>query len=136
MSFSFFFFGERREERGGGGLPDVEESRTAESVVTPLVGAVNESTDQTGDDDKDRHEQGRHDVREGQAGAEENLQDQQREGDEPLDVPHVLPKKKEIRPKGGCVEKKRIRTQIWRVAPSARNSAEMGVAPRSEAMEK
>jgi len=71
------------------GVPDVEERDAAESIETPLVGAVDKGTNETTDDNEHRHEEGGHDVREGQTGGEENRQEQDWEGDEPLDVPHI-----------------------------------------------
>lgn len=51
---------------------------------------MDEGTDQAGDDNNDSHEERGHDVGERETGGEENRQKQKREGDEPLDVPHIL----------------------------------------------
>ena len=71
-------------------VPDVEQRSHAEDVVTPLVGAVDEGTNQASDDNDRRHENGGDDVGEREAGSEEHREDEEREGDEPLDVPHIL----------------------------------------------
>lgn len=73
-------------------IPNVEESRNTEDVVTPLVVAVHEGADETSNDHDDGHEQCGHNVGERKAGSEQKLKEQQREGDEPLDVPHILSK--------------------------------------------
>ena len=76
-----------REEGDG---PHGEEICTTEDIVAPLVGAVDEGTDETTDDEGNTHEQGGHDVGEREAGGEEDGQEEEREGDEPLDVPDIL----------------------------------------------
>lgn len=78
------------EGKAGVDVPDVEESAAAKDVVTPLVGAVDESTDKTANDQGDAHEEGGHDVGEREAGGEENRQEEEGESNEPLDVPHIL----------------------------------------------
>ena len=70
-------------------VPDVEQRSHAEDVVTPLVVAVNQGTDKTSDNHNDGHEQRGHDVGERKASSEQELKEQQREGDKPLDVPHI-----------------------------------------------
>ena len=114
-------------------IPDVEQGCDTEGEVTPLVGAVDESTNKARDDDDLSHKESGRDVGQGQTGGEEDREGDQREADEPLDVPHVL--QITIRHIDTKVSTHGL-TQIWRLAPSARNSAEMGVEPRSEAMEK
>lgn len=71
-------------------LPDVEEGGNTEDVVAPLVVAVDEGADETHDDKDDAHEERRHDVGERQTGGQQQLKEQQRERDEPLDVADVL----------------------------------------------
>lgn len=69
--------------------PDVEHSNEAEGIETPLVGAADQSTNETADDSGDGHEESGHDIGEREAGGEENLKEEEREGDEPLDVAHI-----------------------------------------------
>ncbi len=52
-------------------VPNVEQSYKAKDVVAPLVRARNEGSDQTGDNEHDRHEQRREDVRERQSDGKE-----------------------------------------------------------------
>ena len=73
-----------------GSSPDVEQRGAAEGVETPLVGAVHEGTDEPTDDHEGTHEERGHDVREREAGGKEHREEEQREADEPLDVPDVL----------------------------------------------
>lgn len=73
-----------------GDVPEVDERYYAEGVVAPLVGAVDERTDQAGDDNDDRQEEGRHDVRQRQACGDEQTKEDGGEVDEPLDVPNIL----------------------------------------------
>ena len=69
--------------------PDVDESGASESKVTPLVRADDETSDETSDDhDKVKEDQG-DDVREGQSGGEDQLEQEAGGGDDPVDVPHV-----------------------------------------------
>jgi len=69
--------------------PDVDESGASESKVTPLVRADDETSDETSDDhDKVKEDQG-DDVREGQSGGEDQLEQEARGGNDPVDVPHV-----------------------------------------------
>ncbi len=71
-------------------IPDVEQRDAAESVVTPFVGGRYESSDQSHRNHDDAHEERGEDVGERKAGGEKELQQQQREADEPLDVMHEL----------------------------------------------
>ena len=81
----------RKMERvDGAHSPDVEEGDGAEDVVAPLVVAVDESTDETSHDHDDGHEEGGHDIGERKTSGEQQLKEEEREGDEPLDVPHIL----------------------------------------------
>ena len=73
-----------------GDIPDVEEREAAEDVEAPLVGTVDEGTDQATDDHEGTHEERGHDIGERETGGEENREEEEREGDEPLDVPHIL----------------------------------------------
>ena len=70
--------------------PEPEKSGAAEGVVTPLVGAVDERADKAGDNDDDRQEEGRHDVRKRQASGDQQTEEDGGEVDEPLDVPNIL----------------------------------------------
>ena len=70
--------------------PNVEEGSAAKDEVAPLVVAVDQGTDESGDDEDNAHEERRHDVREGETSGQQQLKEQQREGDEPLDVADIL----------------------------------------------
>lgn len=71
-------------------VPDVEEGEDTEDEEAPLVGALYECTDETGDDHELAHEERDEDVREGEAGAEEDREQEEGEGEEPLDVADIL----------------------------------------------
>ena len=71
-------------------IPKVDECDNTEGVVTPLVGAVDEGADQAGDDNDDRQEEGRHDVRQRQASGDQQAEEDGGEVDEPLDIPNIL----------------------------------------------
>lgn len=71
-------------------IPDVEQRGYTKRVVTPLVGARHKGSNETGDDEDDAHEECREDVGQRQTGGEEELKEQERECDEPLDVTHEL----------------------------------------------
>ena len=73
-------------------IPDVEEGDRGERPVTPLVGAAHKCTDQKRDDIDDREEQRDRDVGESDSGDEQQLKEQSREDNEPLDVSYVLQK--------------------------------------------
>ena len=79
--------------RGEGHLPEPEKGAAAEGVVTPLVGAGHECSDQAADDEDDAHEERRDDVRERETGRKQDLEEQQGEVDEPLDIPDILDSK-------------------------------------------
>ena len=84
-----------REGRGGrGDAPDVEEADDAEDPEAPLVRALDERADEATDDHEHAHEERGRDVREREAGREEHGEQEQREGDEPLDVADILFKNK------------------------------------------
>ena len=68
----------------------MEERDGAENEEAPLVGAVHEGTDEPADDHEGTHEERGHDVREREAGRKQHREEEQREADEPLDVPHIL----------------------------------------------
>ena len=70
--------------------PDVEHGEDAEDVEAPLVGGRDEGADEAADDEHPAHEDGGEDVGERQAGCEEELEEQEWEGDEPLDVANIL----------------------------------------------
>ena len=78
------------DRKGCLSLPDIEQSHRGEREVAPLVGALNESTDEESDDVNERHEHGCHDVRKSEASDEQQLEQEAREDQEPLDVPNVL----------------------------------------------
>ncbi len=59
-------------------------------VESPLVRRLNKRADEPGDDDNPCEECRRQDVRQRQAGCEQEGNEEQREVDEPLDVPDVL----------------------------------------------
>ena len=71
-------------------VPYVEERNDTEDVVTPLVCAVYECADEAADDNDERHEDRGHDVRKGETRCQEHGQQEGGEGNEPLDVPHIL----------------------------------------------
>ena len=75
----------------------MEERDGAENEEAPLVGAVHEGTDEAADHHEHAHEERGRDVRERKAGREKNREKQEREGDEPLDVPYILSRKHVIR---------------------------------------
>lgn len=115
-------------------VPDVEQRHAAEHEVAPFEGADNERTNQAANDKYPCHEHGGEDVGEGKTGGKEQLKEEQRQGDEPLDVTNIL---KIALGLNATPKKVEIHTQIWRVpAPPRWNCAVMGVAPRSDAMEK
>jgi len=69
--------------------PDVDKSGASESKVTPLVRADDKTSDETGNDhDKVKEDQGDN-VREGESGGEDQLEQEARGGNDPVDVPHV-----------------------------------------------
>jgi hypothetical protein len=69
--------------------PDVDESGTSESKVTPLVRADDETSNETSDDhDKVKEDQGDN-IRERESGGEDQLEQEARGGDDPVDVPDV-----------------------------------------------
>jgi len=70
-------------------VPDVEQGSHTEGVVTPLVVAVDERANQTSHDEDDGHEQRGDDLGERNTSGEQELEKQEREVDEPLDVPHI-----------------------------------------------
>lgn len=74
----------------GEDAPDVDQGSCAEYVVTPLVRARNQSTDEAVNN-QDIGDEGRgHDVGERKTGGEQELEQQQRQGYEPLDVADIL----------------------------------------------
>jgi hypothetical protein len=70
--------------------PDVEEREAAEGVVTPLVAGRDKCADETGDDHDEVEEDDGDDVREREAGVEEELEQEEWRRDRPVDVAHVL----------------------------------------------
>lgn len=70
--------------------PNVEQCSHTEGVVTPLVCARDQSCDEASDDKDNAHEEGGEYVGERKAGGKEELKEQKRECDEPLDVSHEL----------------------------------------------
>lgn len=70
--------------------PDVEECGTTETVVTPLVGTMDEGTDEAADDGDDGHEESGQDVRGGQTGDKQHFKQTQGTGNNPLDVADIL----------------------------------------------
>ena len=73
-----------------GDVPDVEHGKETEYVISPLVRRANKSADETGYDDHPCEECGDQDVGQCKAGREEEDDKEQWEGDEPLDVSHIL----------------------------------------------
>ena len=71
-------------------LPDVDECSATEGEVTPLVGAVRKSADETHDDHDPGHEYSAQDIGDREATGEQHLQHEEREGDEPLNVADIL----------------------------------------------
>lgn len=71
-------------------IPDVDESTSTEDIVTPLVVAGHQCTNQAADDKDDSGEGSENNVRDREAGCEQELKQQERQGYEPLDVSHVL----------------------------------------------
>ena len=71
-------------------LPNVEERTSTKDIVTPLVGAWDQGSNEAADHKHDTHEQGRENVGEREAGGEKELEEKEWEGDEPVDVPDVL----------------------------------------------
>ena len=51
---------------------------------------MDEGADQAGDDNDDRQEEGRHDVRQRQASGDQQAEEDGGEVDEPLDIPNIL----------------------------------------------
>ena len=75
---------------GGNDVPDVGERAEAEGEVAPLVRGGDERTHEAAHDEDPGHEDGRPDVREREADGERELEDEERKGDEPLDVADKL----------------------------------------------
>jgi len=71
-------------------VDDVEESDAAENKVSPLVTALYESTDKTSDDHDLINDNNPHDGRPWHAGSEEQVDEQKRRSDEPVDVSDVV----------------------------------------------
>ena len=69
--------------------PDVDQGGTPKGKVTPLVRADDQSSDETGDDHDNVKEDQGDNVREGQSGGEDELEQETRGGDDPVDVPDV-----------------------------------------------
>jgi len=69
--------------------PDVDKSGASESKVTPLVRADDETSNETGDDHDNVKEDQGDDVRKGESGGEDQLEQEAWGGDDPVDVPDV-----------------------------------------------
>jgi hypothetical protein len=68
---------------------DVEESKAAEGEVTPLVGATDESANETGDNHDFIDEDDEEDSGPGKGGGQHQVEKKERGGDEPIDVADV-----------------------------------------------
>jgi hypothetical protein len=68
---------------------DVEESKAAEGEVTPLVGATDESTNETSDNHDFIDENDEEDSGPGKGGGQHQVEEKQRGSDEPIDVADV-----------------------------------------------
>ena len=71
-------------------LPDVEEGKETKDVVPPLVGRADQSTDKTANYDDPRPEGDCKDFGKRKTRRSQDQEEQQREVDEPLDVPNIL----------------------------------------------
>jgi hypothetical protein len=71
-------------------VPHVEERQAAEREEAPLVAGGGEGTEETGHDHDDIHEDDGEDVREREAGVEEELKEQEWRGDCPVDIAGIL----------------------------------------------
>ncbi len=70
--------------------PDVDEGGGAKDVVAPFVGGGDECADEAHDDEEGADEGGGYYVGERETGGEQELEEEDGEGYEPLDVSHVL----------------------------------------------
>jgi hypothetical protein len=116
--------------------PNVDEGCAAECEVAPLVARRGERADQASNDHDQVHEDDHEDLRERQAGVEEQLEEEERGRNRPVDVAGVLqPLVSTCRCSQSCKEL----AQMERVTPGAAPrgySARTATEPRSEAMEK
>jgi hypothetical protein len=71
-------------------IPDVRKGEAAEGEVSPLVARGDEGADEAGDDHDEVHEDDGDDVRERKARVEEQLEEEERSRDRPVDVANVL----------------------------------------------
>lgn len=70
--------------------PDVDHCNGTEGEVTPFVGTCDQRADESGDDDDHGGKDGLPNVRQGHSSGKQKLDQEEREGNEPLDVPHIL----------------------------------------------
>ena len=70
--------------------PDVSQGAGTEDIVAPLVVAGDEGTDQAVHNEDNGGEASQGNVRNRQASRKQELKQQERQADEPLDVAHIL----------------------------------------------